>query len=221
MRSSASASRKLSQSGDIPRSTKGSVSAEPQKRQIAWRVAVSVTSTGTSHRLARDPAQVRVEPTFRQQSGDPPDPQEAIALEVVPAKTQTLERVAELDDARRDVPARREPGQRARQLAEVDPVAAGIGARALRVLDRAAGDRLPHQLRDVAHAVVLARPAHVERLSVHEPARGSEHVEARAAEVLDVHERAPRRAVALEPDPARREGPADEIVHDEVAAQAR
>ena len=92
------------------------------------------------------------------------------------------------------------------------PPAANVAVRA--------GD-LGDDLGDLADRVVLVGRADVEGLVVDQLARRFEHRQRRARDVLDVHERAPRRAVALEHDLAGRVRPADEVVDHDVEAQAR
>src|SRR5262249_8285907 len=145
MRSSASAARKLSQSGDIPRSTKGWASVDLQKRQLAPEALAGCTNSPSPARLASYPVEVRVEAPFVEQAPDAPDAQVAIAFELRLLEADAPERVAQLDHAGSDRPARLELGQCARDAAEVDAIAARIGAGALRVLDDAARDRLLHQ----------------------------------------------------------------------------
>ena len=66
-----------------------------------------------------------------------------------------------------------------------------------------AGTTSRDHLGDVADLDVVLVPTDVEGLVVHHLARCLEHGEERAADVLDVHERPPRRAVALPGGPRR------------------
>jgi hypothetical protein len=68
---------------------------------------------------------------------------------------------------------------------------------------------------------VLLRPPDVEDLVVDRLARRLEHGEERSGDVLDVHERAPRRPVALQVDAAGRHRPGDEVVEHDVESVAR
>ena len=75
-------------------------------------------------------------------------------------------------------------------------------------------------LGDLADPVVLgrSRPT-LNACVVHQLAVGARHRDERLRDVLDVHERAPRHAVALHQDLADRKREPGEVVDDEVAAQ--
>ena len=90
-----------------------------------------------------------------------------------PSKSSKVEPAAryassQLDGAGLRRPIELELGQRARDLAEVDAVAARVRVAAPGVLDLAAGDRSADDLGELRDLVVLAVGADVERLVVHD-----------------------------------------------------
>ena len=107
-----------------------------------------------------------------------------------------------------------------RDLRAIDPVGALIRATALCEGGTGAGHDLLDHLGKLADPVVLAVGADVEGLVVHQLARGAEHGEESGGDVLHVHERAPRRPVALDEDLAGGVGVSHKVVHDHVGAQA-
>ena len=156
-----------------------------------------------------------------EQLADAHDALEARGEEVL--DRQAVGRVGgeQLLDPALDGPLRLEAGQAARDLRERDAVGARVGAGAVGERDRRVGHgRLDHP-RDVADLVVVLVAADVEGLVVDRLARRLERGQEAARDVLDVGERAPRRAVALHPHLAGRVGVGDEVVDDDVAAQAR
>src|SRR4029453_10557743 len=104
-------------------------------------------------------------------------------------------------------PLEPELGEGARELAEVDAVAAGIGVAATGVLDPARGRRFLHDLRESADLVVLAVEADVERLVVDELTWRLEQRGRHAGDVFDVDERPPGGSVAEEANIAAGVGP--------------
>src|SRR5215213_1748812 len=111
------------------------------------------------------PAQTGVEPVGSEQLPDPGDPLEPGPGEVGGGQPVLLERLVELLDALADGPAQLQPGH-ARHLGAVHPVAAQVRPGALGEGDLAARDDLADHLGDLADAVVLLGPAHVEGLVV-------------------------------------------------------
>ena len=77
-----------------------------------------------------------------------------------------------------------------------------------------------HQRGDVANLDDVLVAADIERLVVHIVARGLENSEERASDVLGMHQRSPRAAVALQPNLAAGERNAGEVVDDDVGAQS-
>ena len=104
-------------------------------------------------------------------------------------------------------------------LGEVDAVGARVGAGAGGEGHAGAGGLLDHP-GDVADLVVVLVAADVEGLVVDGLLRGLERGDEGARDVLDVGERAPRRAVGLHPHLAGRVGVGDEVVDHDVAAHA-
>src|SRR5207237_9344572 len=116
-------------------------------------------------------------------------------------------RLLELARALVRVPPRLERRDLAADLGEVGAVVAFVGPGILREGDLAARHRLLHDLGDLADPEVLVVAPDVERLPVHDLAGRGEDGEERAADVLDVDDGSPGRAIALEEDLARGEGP--------------
>ena len=107
------------------------------------------------------------------------------------------------------------------QLGEIDAVVAHVPTCTIGERQARARYGISDQLGDVADLHVVDRAPDVERLVVHILPRRLSHGQNDAANVLDVHQRSPRRAVALEAHLARRCRDGCEVVHDDVDPQAR
>src|SRR3546814_12916868 len=88
-------------------------------------------------------------------------------------------------------------------------------------LFRSVRHRVPHDLGDIADAIVLGGGADVEDLAVHGLARRLERGEEGAADVGDMNERTPGRPVALEEHAPGREGVRRQVVQHEVEPEDR
>ena len=106
-----------------------------------------------------------------------------VAVEPIRRQLGRLERVEKLACAVPSRPRRPAVRQRVGELPKVDAIAPRIGARSFRVLDLAAGEGLPHDLGQLADAVVLVVRAHVERL-VPDELRSEQPAAAPAAAVM-------------------------------------
>src|SRR5262245_5237007 len=195
MRSSWSAERKLSQSGDIPRSTKMRDRGRPQKRQegagareageapppaeataadsvarLTARSAAPGSSTAPGSRSGDcgAPAQRLVEAPGCEQAADLIDPPVAWPLEFLELQIAPAIRLVELPGAFSGGPARLEGREGAGDLGEVDTIGARVGAGPFCELEAAAGHGVGHDPGEVADLEVLLRPADVEDLVVHE-----------------------------------------------------
>ena len=88
--------------------------------------------------------------------------------------------------------------QRARNLRAIDPVVAGVRRSVTSELELATRHRIANDLRQLAHAVVLVGSSDVEGFGVDRIAGRLERGDEGAADVFDVHDRPPWRAVALD-----------------------
>ena len=105
------------------------------------------------------------------------------------------------------------------ELGEVHTVVTQVRPGAVGERHRRPGHGLADHLGDVADLHVVLVPPDVERLVVDELARGLEHGQERPADVLDVHERPPRRAVAFQAHLPGRQRDGGEVVHHDVQAE--
>ena len=126
----------------------------------------------------------------------------------------------QLLDPALDGPLRLEAGEPGADLGERHAVGARVRAGAVGQRDGGVGHGLLDHRGDVADLVIVLVAADVEGLVVDRLARRLERGQEAARDVLDVGERAPRRAVALHPHLAGRVGVGDEVVDHDVAAQA-
>ena len=129
--------------------------------------------------------------------------------------------LVELARAPPRVPLQLETGQGALEPPAVDAIGAQVGARAGGDLDRRARHRLGHDLGQLADAVVLAGAADVPGAVVHDLTRRCERRDEDAADVLDVDDRTPRRAVREQLHLAGGERPGHQVVEHEIEAQER
>src|SRR3546814_5946608 len=115
------------------------------------------------------------------------------ALEILERETE--ERVAgeQFRDPGGRGPLRLEVGKPGRDLVAVDAIGASVGLRAFGVDDDRVRHRVPHDLGDIADAIVLGGGADVEDLAVHGLARRLERGEEGAADVGDMNPRTPGR----------------------------
>ena len=143
-----------------------------------------------------------VQPPRAEQPAKAVDPPVLRSFEFVQLQIALPEGLVELSRARADRPLRPERRETAGDLFEADAVGAGVRAGALGELDPAVRHRLAHDLGDLADLEVLVGPSDVEDLAVDGLARRFEHGEEGARDVLDVDERPPGRAVALQVDAA-------------------
>src|SRR6476620_4638530 len=135
----------------------------------------------------------------------------ARTVEELPTEAVALVRGGELAGAFCCRPFRAVFGERLLEAAEVDPIAAGIGAGTRSHLHPALGENVVDDPREISDPVVLFRRADVVGAGVDQLARRGEHGEHCATDVSHVNDRSPRTAVREKADLARREGPADEI----------
>src|SRR5438105_4877397 len=182
-------------------SVKITILPSPPRRQEVVQQARS-----RRHRLGK-PAQVGSEVSHLHQLLELVDAPEARPLEILELEPHRLVRFVELPGALAGVPLGLERGQLAADLGEIGAVVAFVRSGVLREGDLAARHRLLHDLGDLADPEVLVVAPDVEGLSVHRLAGRGEDGEERAADVLDVDDGSPGRAIALEEDLARGEGP--------------
>src|SRR5438309_1731045 len=149
------------------------------------------------------------------------DPEVAIAEEFALGKTALCKRIAQLPDPALDGPDRLIRGKCFFEFAAVDSVAAWVRAGTVDIAHTASRHQRAYEIGQIANAVILARPPDIEGLVVDRVARGREDGEKRPTEVLDVDERSPGRAVALDHDFAGGAGIAHEVVDDDVGPQPR
>src|SRR5918992_826408 len=93
-------------------------------------------------RLPGRPAEVVVQASAREQPLEPSQPRVAVALELDLRQPGARVGARELFDPAARVPAQLQPGERPRELAEVDAVAARVGLACAGVLDSAVGNDL-------------------------------------------------------------------------------
>src|SRR4029453_7108165 len=98
----------------------------------------------------------------------------------------------------------------------VDPIVADVGRGPGRELQLATWDGLGHDRGQLADPEVLGGRPDVEGPIVDAIAGRFEREAEGLGDVLDVDDRPPRAAVALEMDPTGRDGPRDEVVEDDV-----
>src|SRR6266481_1779750 len=202
-----------------------SSSRRSRSRMKAPFSLVSVKITILPGRSRRDrfgkPAQVGPEVSHAHQLLELVDAPVARPLEVLELEPQRLVGLVELPRALARVPLRLERRQQAADLGEIGAVVALVGPRTVGEGDLATRHGLLHDLGDLADPVVLIVAPDVERLRMDRLARRGEHRQEGAADVLDVDDGPPGRAVALEKHLARGEGPGDQVVEDDVETQTR
>ena len=167
------------------------------------------------------PAEIVVQRSRLLQLADPVDPQVPRAEELVGREPVADVGVVKLLDPAAHGPTRLEVRQDPRDLRAVDLIGALVGPTAGGERRPRSGDDLLDDLGHVPNPVVLGARADVEGLVVDELARGLEHGEERSRDVLDVHERAPGRPVALDQDLARGHRVSDQVVDHDVDAKSR
>src|SRR5262245_19368689 len=167
------------------------------------------------------PAQGSVKPAFALQLLNALDAQIFGSHEFKRSQSETPVGCVQLLDAAPHRPLRLEFGQRPRDLAAIDAITTEIGSAAFGVFDHAVWHYLANDFGNVANPVILLALAHVERLIMNRLARRMQDRKKRPADVLDMHQRTPRSAVALNHDLFRGVGVTNETVHHEVHAQAR
>ena len=118
-----------------------------------------------------------------------------------------LETIEKLLGAFPGVPSRLETRQLSLDLTEIHAVASFIGTGVRRVLDPAAGHRFCHNLCYFANAVVFLRRSHVESLVMDRFPWRLQDTKKGPRDVLNVHNRTPRRAVAFDVNLPGGEGP--------------
>src|SRR5688572_22808696 len=165
------------------------------------------------------PEEVLVDLAGLDQVVDLLEPRVGARLEEVARHADPLEHLEQLLGAAAHVPARREAGQPLGDLVEAHLVVALVAAPAAEG-DGAARESLAHDRGDVANLVVLAVGADVERLAVDCLARRLEGAGGRLADVEDMHQWPPGRAVGIHPDLPVAPGEAREVVHDEIETLA-
>lgn len=149
------------------------------------------------------------------------DALEARSLEILELEADARVGLVQLLDAAAHGPLRLEFVDGPRQQVAVDTVAAQVRAGPLGEADLAAGHHAVDDLGHLADAVVLGGGADVEGPAMHERAVGLQQGDVGAGDVLDMHQRPPGRAVALEVHLAGREGPRGQVVDHQVEADAR
>src|SRR6266851_1097471 len=177
-------------------------------------------SSSCSRRLAL-PAQVRAQVALGQQSLELIDAAVPGPFEVFEPESDRVVSLVQLPRALARVPLRLKRRQDAEDFREIGAVVALVGSRPLGERDLAAGDRLLHDLGDLADTIVLVVASHVERLPAHRLPRRGQDGEERAGDVLDVNDGPPGRTVALEQDLAGGERPGYEVVEHDVEAEPR
>jgi len=144
---------------------------------------------------------------------------ESLSLEVCELETVPAKITVKLPNSHVGIPYRLELRHEPRDFAEVDTVVACIRARLGSIDNAAAGDNVSDYVGQFADTVILAISPHVERLVMNyvpgDDQRGGE----RPADVFDVHERAPWRAVAHDVNLSRSKPPACQIVKHDISSQ--
>jgi len=112
--------------------------------------------------------------------------------------------VIEFASATARVPLRLESWEGFRDAAEIRPVTAFVGTRIGGEFDGAARNGFLHDLRQVANLIILFRASHVESLIVDLVQGRVQYGKERAGNIFDVHDRAPRSAIAFDEYAARR-----------------
>ena len=116
---------------------------------------------------------------------------------------------------------RLEGRQHAGNLLEADAVGPLVRPGVRRHFDTAARHHVGNDLGDLAHAIIVAGVAHVERLVEHHLFGRIERGNERAGDILDMRDRPPGRSIRLEVDDAAGDGKGRQIVEDDVEAHAR
>src|SRR5262249_368583 len=174
-------------------------------------------SSGHHHRFT--PAQIGTKPSAAEQRLKGGDAFVAGPCEVLQPQAGIPESIVQLLGTFARVPLRLEFRQQPVDLAEVHAITAGIRAAILRVLDPASGNRLSHNLRQVPDLVILLRLSHVEGFAVYHFPWSIQHSDKGAGDVLNVHDRTPRSAIALDVNASRSQRPRHQIVEHEIEAQ--
>src|SRR6185295_10584861 len=125
----------------------------------------------------------------------------------------------ELIGATARVPLRLEARHQPPDLGKIHPIASRVWAPPFGVLDLRSGDDFADDVGEIPYPVVFLALADVESLIEDSFARGAEHREKCARDVLHVNDRAPRAAIALDVHAAFRVRPSDELVEDEIESQ--
>ena len=119
------------------------------------------------------------------------------------------------------IPFRAESRQRGLNLGETHTIGARIGPGIGREFQPAAGHDIGDDLREIANAVIVIAVPDIERLARHGLGGGLHCGQKGAGNILDMHDRAPGRAVRLQIDQPLRHCPGDKIVQHDVEAHAR
>src|SRR5258708_4719862 len=122
---------------------------------------------GVSRHHSFAPAQIGTEPSAAEQPLKVRDAFVAGPFEVLQPQVGPPERIVQFPGACARVPSRLEFRKHPIDLAEVDPITAGVRAAILSVLDAASGDCLSHNFRQVADLIILLRLSHVKGFAVY------------------------------------------------------
>src|SRR6185312_712154 len=179
---------------------------------------LSSARMSSGHHRRSAPAQIGAEPPTAEQLLKMCDALITGSFEVFQPQLGDPQSIVQLLGTFAGVPSRLEFRKQPVDLAEVDAIAAGVGAAALSVLDQASRDRLSHDLRQVADLIVLLRLSHVEGFAVYDFPRSVQYGDKGAGNVLNMHDRTPRSAIALDVNAFCGQRPRHQIVEHKIEA---
>src|SRR5713101_5256066 len=189
----------------------------------SFAVSAALRNLGFSHGLRNliVPSQRCVQPASAEQILDVVNSFVTDAFEVFDAQADLLVGIEEFFCAPADVPFGLEFRQHSLYAAEIHSIAALVGACIAGKINFAVGHNLFHDSRDIANLIILFALAHVEGLVVHALARSMQRREESPGDIFDVDEGTPGRAIALEVNASRRDGPGNQIVNHQIEAKTR
>src|SRR2546425_2093493 len=141
-------------------------------------------------------------------------------LEVLDLQSSLLVGLVEFARAAPGIPFRPKRWKRLCNTAEIRPVATLVRPRVGGKFDATAGHGFLHNFREVANLVILLGASHVESLIVNHVNRCVQGRKESARNIFDVHDRAPRSAIALDEHSARRQSPRGQIVKHKVKSES-
>src|SRR5579862_5771721 len=162
------------------------------------------------------PAQITIEGTFADELLYMGNAHITRPFEFFEPQANPLNRFIQLDSPFSRGPLGFETRQYSGDLAEVDAIAALVWAAILCVFDFAVRNSLVNDARQIADLIVFLRAAHIERFAMDQIPGGVQYGNEGAADVFDMHNWPPGRAVAFDVDVPCGSGPSDKVVEHQI-----